>query len=153
MVTKAELASQTIDIFWSTFPGLWHKVRAYVRATAVEQFDITPGQFHTLRRIHSGRNSVSKLADAKHISRAAISRSVEVLVTKGWVTRTTNPDDRRNVVLALTGEGKTLLKSVFNNIGSWMEAQLITLDEGELENINQALLTLKSAFDQTSKGE
>ncbi len=147
MGTKAELASQTIDIFWSTFPALWHKVRAYVREEAAEQFDITPGQFHTLRRIHSGKNSVSQLADAKHISRAAISRSVEVLVSKGWVTRTPNPADRRNLVLELTAEGKDLLRAVFHNIGTWMEGQLLGLEAAELENINQSLLNLKKAFE------
>ena len=147
MATKAELANQTIDVFWSTFPMLWHRVRAYIQEEAVEQFDITVGQFHTLRRIHSGKDSVSQLADAKHISRAAISRTVDLLVNKGWVTRTQNPEDRRYVRLALTEEGQALLQSVFHTVGDWMESRLIELDEAELENINLSLQTLREAFE------
>ena len=146
MSTKAELSERIVDSFWSTFPPLWHKIRAYVREEGIAQFDITVSQFHILRRIDSGKDSVSQLADVKHISRAAISRTVDVLVTKGLVTRTHNPKDRRNVQLSLTDEGNILLRSVFGTTGDWMEAQLSVLDKEALENIIAALGALNKAF-------
>jgi DNA-binding MarR family transcriptional regulator len=147
MPTKAELTERTVDIFWSTFPPLWHKIRAFIRKEAIAQFDITVSQFHTLRRIESGKDSVSQLADIKHISRAAISRTVDVLANKGLITRTQNPQDRRHVQLALTEEGRTLLNTMDGTTGDWMEAKLALLDEGELENIIAAIEDLNRAFE------
>ena len=147
MPTKAVLTEQTVDIFWSSFPPLWHKIRAYIREEALAPFDITVSQFHTLRRIDLGKDSVSQLADVKHISRAAISRTVDVLANKDLITRTHNPQDRRHVHLALTEEGKTLLRTVFGSTGNWMEARLAVLDEEELVNIIKAIQALTSAFE------
>ena len=147
MTTKTELTRQTIDVFWSTFPPLWHQIRAYIREEAIKKFDITVGQIHILRRIKSGKNSVSMLADDRHTSRATISRTVDTLVNKGWLARTPNPNDRRHVQLSITSEGQILLNAIFENVGDWMESHLITLAESELENINQALLTLIGAFE------
>jgi DNA-binding MarR family transcriptional regulator len=147
MPPKAEITERTVDIFWSTFPPLWHKIRAHIREEAIAPFDITVSQFHILRRIDSGKDTVSKLADVKHISRAAISRTVDVLVNKGLITRTQNPKDRRHVQLTLTEEGKILLRTIFDDVGAWMESKLARLDEDELGNIIAAIETLNRAFE------
>jgi len=105
------------------------------------------GQFHILRRVKSGKDSVSALADDRHTSRATISRTVDVLVNKGWITRTQNSDDRRHVNLSLTEEGQTLLTAIFHNVGDWMETRLSAPDDAELENISQAMLALQRAFE------
>jgi DNA-binding MarR family transcriptional regulator len=141
-----ELLKCTIDEFWETFPSLWHSIRARIREVATEEFDITVEQFHILRRIHKGRDSVSKLAEAKHISRPAISRAVDVMVNKGLVTRSQNPDDRRHVHLALTEEGNTLLEAIFSKNRAWMAGKLSLLEETELKIILVALLALSRAF-------
>ena len=52
---------QIIDKFWEFFPPVWHSVKAHIRHDATEKFDITVGQFHILRRIRQGADSVSKL--------------------------------------------------------------------------------------------
>jgi DNA-binding MarR family transcriptional regulator len=146
MPTKTELTKKTVDKFWSSFPPLWHKIRAYIREEAIAQLDITVGQFHTLRRIALGKDSVSQLADIKHISRAAISRTVDVLATKGLITRIPNPNDRRYINLVLTEEGKDLLRTIYDDVGNWMESQLALLDKSELQNIITALEALNRAF-------
>jgi len=147
MVTKAEWTERTVEAFWSNFPPLWHKIRAYIREEAIAQFDITVSQFHMLRRIDYGKDSVSQLADTMHISRAATSRTVNVLVNKGLLTRTHNPNDRRYVQLRLTEEGKILLQTLFGITGNWMEGKLAELDEAELENIINAVEALTRAFE------
>ncbi len=141
-----ELLNTTIDEFWETFPSLWHNIRARIRQVATEEFNITVEQFHILRRINKGRDSVSKLAEAKHISRPAISRSVDVMVNKGLVTRTQDPDDRRYVQLALTDEGQTLLEAIFSKNREWMTGKLASLSQVELETIPFALQALNKAF-------
>jgi len=146
MSANSYLDRQVIDKFWEFFPPVWHTVKAHIRIEATENFDITVGQFHILRRIWRGTNSVSKLADDRHTSRPAISRSVDMLVNKGLVIRTQNPADRRNVLLSLTQEGQTLMEMLFSNTRGWMAEKLAILSEDELEAILVAGDALKRAF-------
>ena len=135
-----------IDKFWEFFPPVWHSVKAHIRHEATEKFNITVGQFHLLRRIRQGADSVSKLADDRHTSRPAISRSVDVLVNKGLVVRTQNPSDRRNVKLSLTVEGQSMMDALFSNTREWMAEKLAILEDEEFEAILIAGDALKRAF-------
>jgi DNA-binding MarR family transcriptional regulator len=141
-----ELLKFTIDEFWETFPSLWHSIRARIREVATEEFNITVEQFHILRRIHKGSDSVSMLAEAKQISRPAISRVVDVMVNKGLVTRNQDPSDRRYVRLSLTDKGNTLLEAIFGKNRDWMAGKLASLEEDELKTIRVAMLALSRAF-------
>jgi DNA-binding MarR family transcriptional regulator len=146
MIPNSFSEQQAVDKFWEFFPPVWHTVRAYIHHEAAENFEITVGQFHVLRRIRQGADSVSKLADAKHTSRPAVSRVVDVLVNKGFVARTQNPADRRNVLLSLTEEGTALMENLFSNTHQWMIEKLSILNESELEAILVAGDALYRAF-------
>ncbi|HBX70188.1 MAG TPA: hypothetical protein DEH25_12625 [Chloroflexi bacterium] len=135
-----------IDKFWEFFPPVWHTVRAHIHHEAAENFDITVGQFHILRRIRGGIDSVSKLAADRDTSRPAISRAVDVLVNQGLIVRTVNPADRRNVQLSLTAEGQSLMEALFSNTRNWMAEKMADLSEAELEAIFVAGDALKRAF-------
>ena len=149
MPTRAsdELLKQTIDRFWESFPPTWNHIRTNVRGIAVEKFGITVDQFHILRNIRKGHGSVSELAEAKGISRPAISQAVELLVGKGLVTRHQNAEDRRFVQLELTDEGSELLSAIFRENRIWMEQKLSSLTSEQMMQIIAALDVLKSAFD------
>ena len=144
MISQSE--QRIIDKFWEFFPPVWHCVKAHIRHEATEKFDITVGQFHILRRIRQGADSVSKLADDRHTSRPAISRSVDALVNKGLVVRTQNPTDRRNVQLSLTAEGQSMMDALFSNTRQWMAEKLSVLGDEEFEAILIAGDALKRAF-------
>ena len=135
-----------IEKFWEFFPPVWQTIKAYIRHEATENFNITVGQFHILRRIRHGIDSVSKLADDRHTSRPAISRAVDVLVNKGLVVRTQNPADRRNLRLSLTDKGQSLIEALFNNTRLWMTEKLSVLGDDELEAILVAGDAMKRAF-------
>jgi DNA-binding MarR family transcriptional regulator len=143
---NSRFKEQAIDKFWEFFPPVWHTVRAHIRHQAIENFGITVVQFHILRRIRKGTDSVSKLADDRHTSRPAISRAVDVLVEKGLVLRTQNPADRRNVQLSLTDEGQFLMEALFSNTRLWMAEKLSVLSDDEIEAILVAGDALKRAF-------
>src|SRR5450756_2209874 len=98
-----------IDKFWESVPPAWRQTRSQIRRIAVEKFQMTEEQFQVLRRIRKGSASVSALAEASQTSRSAVSKAVDALVRRGLVTRSQDPDDRRNVPLALTGEGQRCL--------------------------------------------
>lgn len=143
MTASERLRERTIDRFWETIPPLWGSIRARIRATAAERFGITVEQFHVLRYVRSGPNSMAELAAAKNISRPAISQAVDVLVKKGLVARVQNAADRRVVDLTLTGEGNALLDAIFKETRGWMKERMKSLSAADLETVSQAMEALK----------
>ena len=138
-----ESVKQVIDKFWEAVPPVWNVVRAYIRETATQDFDITVEQFHILRHVNKGICSVSDLASEKQISRPAISQSVDVLVNKGLITRQQDSHDRRFVKLALTDAGASLLTAVFSRSRVWLEEKLSPLPESDLQVVIQGLEILR----------
>jgi DNA-binding MarR family transcriptional regulator len=136
----------TIERFWDAVPPVWHQVRSHIRGVAVERLGITVEQFHILRHIRSGSGSISELAAEKHISRSAISQAVELLVSKGLVTRRENAADRRYVQLELTPDGSAMLDAVHQENRAWMSECLSALSPQELDTVQQGLELLKRAF-------
>lgn len=133
----------TVEVFWETFPPFWHRVRAHIRQTATERFDISVEQFHVLRHIRRGDRSISDLAESKNISRPAMSQAVNALVNKGLILRSPDPKDRRHVRLALTDSGDALLDAIFEDTRQWMIELLSSLSDGELQTLLQAMQSLK----------
>jgi len=145
--SESQVLEQTLDRFWETVPPLWGYIRAHIRAVATEIFDISVEQFHILRFIRHGHCSVSELAEARSISRPAVSQGVDALVNKGLVTRTQSKEDRRYVELELTPEGNALLDSVFQNTREWMKSSLETFSQEELELAIRGMEVLKKMID------
>ena len=147
MTTSEVLRDQAIDRFWETVPPLWNSIRSHIRATATANFDITVEQFHVLRYVRRGTDSVSELATAKNISRPAISQAVEILVKKGLLTRVPSKEDRRCVELVLTNAGNNLLDTVFKETRGWMKDRMQDLSPDELETIAKAMEIMKKMVD------
>ena len=143
MTSLEQLRDGAIDKFWEAVPPLWNLVRSHIRATATETFDITVEQFHVLRFVRKGSDSLSELAAAKNISRPAMSQAVDVLVNKGLLTRVQSTKDRRYVDLTLTDAGNTLLDSVFKETRSWMKTRMSQLSAAELKTISEAMDVMK----------
>jgi DNA-binding MarR family transcriptional regulator len=147
MLTSENLRERAIDRFWETVPPLWNSIRYHIRATATANFDITVEQFHVLRYVRRGTDSVSELATAKNISRPAISQAVEILVKKGLLTRVPSREDRRCVDLILTGDGNHLLDTVFKETRDWMKERMGALNPEELDTIARAMEIMKKMVD------
>ena len=147
MSTSEKLREKAIDRFWETVPPVWNFVRSHIRVTATANFDITVEQFHVLRYVRRGTDSVSELATAKNISRPAISQAVEVLVKKGLLTRVPSKEDRRCVELVLTEAGNNLLDTVFKETRGWMKERMQKLSAGELETMAEAMVIMKKMLD------
>lgn len=149
MGSTKERQDHAIDHFWETIPPLWNTIRQHIRAEATGRFDISVEQFHVLRFVRRGM-SISELATAKNISRPAISQAVDVLVNKGLLMRTQSASDRRYVELTLTQEGNSLLDSVFRETRAWMKERMQDLTDEELDNIVNAMTSLKKMLDQNT---
>jgi DNA-binding MarR family transcriptional regulator len=146
-----EILQKTIDRFWETIPPTWHRIRSNIQSIVTENFDITVEQYHVLRLICRGIHSASELADAKQISRPAISQAVDNMVGKGWITRTQSTADRRCVQLELTESGNNLLNAIFQKNREWMMGKLGAIAPEELTNMMRAMEFLKEAFSESEE--
>ncbi len=140
---SSEKLSQAVDGFWEAFPPLWRMIHAHIRELAVAQYNITVEQFHILRHIRRGRDSVSALAEAKDISRPAISQAVDLLVTRGLILRTIDPQDRRHVKLDLTADGNALMDAIFGDTRQWMMEMFAPLSADEIQALTCSMESLK----------
>lgn len=141
-----ELVEETIDRFWEVIPPTWSRVRENVRSIAAEDFGISVEQFQILRQIRMGRSSVSELAEARRISRSAVSQVVDGLVGKGLITRRQDAADRRCYQLELTGEANDLLNSIYQKNRDWMIGQMASLEPGEAATVIQGFEIIKKIF-------
>ena len=144
--SSEENLKQTIEAFWETVPGVWGIIRSNLREMAAVQFDISVEQFHVLRHIRKGLTSVKDIAEARQISRPAVSQAADLLVEKGLITRREEAGDRRYVHLALTPAGEELLNQVFQQNRLWMMDRMASLSQEDLQLITQGLRRLKSVF-------
>jgi len=145
---KEKLVQKTLESFWQTVPPIWHAARMLTHRIVTEEYGFTPSRFHTLRRIADGKSSVSDLADCMHVSRPNISRTVDDLVKEGFVQRKQDSQDRRNIHLSLTDEGRSMITSLHEKINREMEKKLTKLTRSELDEIQGGLFLLQKIFSQ-----
>lgn len=150
-MTTESLLQHTIERFWDTVPPVWGHVRGNARTTAVQDFKISLEQFHILRHIRRGSHSAAELAQRLQISRPAISQAIDLLVTKGLVTRAQVQHDRRFVQLELTESGNMLLNAIFKKNRRWMVKMMSGLTSDELHILLHAMDILKATFDSTAE--
>jgi DNA-binding MarR family transcriptional regulator len=145
--TKTNLPlQQAIDRFWETIPPVWNTVRSHLRSVAAEEFGMTVEQFHSLRLIRKGYRTASEIAQAKQISRPAVSQAVETLVQKGLVSRQQSQADRRYVQLELTDEGARTLDQIFGQTRRWMESRMGSLSQEDLQALSNGMAALGQAL-------
>lgn len=135
-----------IDKFWESVPPAWRQTRSQIRRNAVEKFKMTEEQFQVLRRICDGSTSVSSLADTSQTSRSAVSKAVESLVRRGLVARSLNQQDRRNLPLALTEEGRRVMDLIYGDAEAWLCSRFARLTVEETKLLLQGLELLRIAF-------
>ena len=92
---------------------LLHVVMLVMRTVAAEmrrsRRPLAPTQMGSLMRIGAGPCTMSELARHQAVSLPTISRSVDMLVRRGWVERGTGRSDRRQSMVRLTPRGRRVL--------------------------------------------
>jgi len=95
---------------------LWHVVMLLMRAVAADMRrspqPLEPGQVGALMRVSAGPCTMSELARHLSISLPTVSKTVDLLVRRGWLERWIDERDRRQTMLRLTGSGRRALNQV-----------------------------------------
>ena len=84
-----------------------------------------------------------ELAARERVSPPAMTQHVDRLERDGLVVRTPSPDDRRRVGLALTEEGRRVLRRVRSRRTAWLATRLRGLTPDDLAAVEAAVAPLE----------
>jgi len=126
-------------------PLIMQTIRGEMRAS--RSIPISVPQFRALHYV--GRHPETSLSDvATHVGVAlpTMSRLVDGLVERKLVTRLGHADDRRRMILQLTGPGRALVRAAREMTAATIAARFSALDAGERATIVRAMDLLYRVF-------
>ncbi len=108
---------------------------------------LTHTQFFVLIAIHSkGRFSLQQLADQMQVTMPTMSGIVERLVQANYVSRVENPEDRRQVNIELSKEGKGLIAKFQEAVSNRWHDVLEVLDPQEIKTFGLLLGKIRESL-------
>jgi DNA-binding MarR family transcriptional regulator len=107
---------------------------------------LAPAQMGSLMRIGAGPCSMSELARHQAVSLPTISRSVDMLVRRGWVERGAGRSDRRQSMVRLTPRGRRVLANMKQRAELHVAETLAPLAAGERAQLVTALRMLTAVL-------
>lgn len=106
---------------------------------------MAPSDAHALTEIADGGISQRDLVNQLHLDRSSVSRLVERLVVRGWVTRTSGNGDRRTVQLTATPVGQQIAADIARSRGDRFSALLNGIPPDRRSEVLDALRLLTDA--------
>ena len=127
----------------STTPELAARLRPVVTRVArrlrQEAGGLTPTLGAALATIERhGPLTPSELADRERVKRPTATKLVSRLESEGLVARTPDPADGRSSLIAITAEGRGLLREVRQRKDAYLQRRLRTLSPGERATLAEA---------------
>lgn len=96
-----------------------------------------------------GPRTTSQLAVSERVRPQSMAASVADLVAGGLVLRRPDPDDGRQVLLALTDDGATVLERERGTRTSWLAAAIAReLDDADRAVLDQAVVLVRRLLDR-----
>jgi DNA-binding MarR family transcriptional regulator len=144
MKTRSPTSLECALLLWSTIPILMRSLHGAMhqkRGSDEERHNM--GQFRMLEILRRAPCTLSGLAAMHHVTPSTMSRSIDVLVRKGWVTRESDPHDRRQVILSLTDEGRAAHAAVNQHTQDMLAQLLEQLDDQERTRLYDGLSVLQ----------
>ena len=108
-------------------------------------------QWSTLRRISTSPCTMSDLARHKGVGLPTISKSVDMLVRKGWVERWIDKSDRRQTLVRLTASGRRVLADNRANLEEMLDQRLSELSVAERDAIAANLRRVRDALSPSNE--
>jgi DNA-binding MarR family transcriptional regulator len=125
---------------------LLHVVMLVMRTVAAEmrrsRRPLAPTQMGSLMRIAAGPCTMSDLARHQAVSLPTISKSVDMLVRRGWLERWADKHDRRQSMVRLTPRGRRVLADIQQRAERHVTQTLAPLAPAERAQLIAALRVL-----------
>lgn len=97
-----------------------------------------------------GEARISDLAALDHCSQPTMTTQVRRLEDAGMVTRTTDPQDARAVLIKITAEGKRALRQARADRGAAVDPYLERLSEADRERLTEAVDVMRRLITDAS---
>jgi DNA-binding MarR family transcriptional regulator len=113
---------------------------------------ITQGEGHILSHLAaSGDATIAELHRALAHRRSTLTSILDRLADRGWITRETDPNDRRSFIIRLSRNGKNVAAKIFRELSRIEGQALRKISKQELRSIVAALQSLEDAADQAAR--
>jgi DNA-binding MarR family transcriptional regulator len=89
---------------------------------------------------------ITELAAREGVTQPAITLLVNRLQQRGWVARTTDPTDRRVVLVELTPAGRAVFDRIRAEYRALLHEDMATLPDGEVETLARAVEILDAVI-------
>lgn len=132
--------------FWNVFPMMMRTIFAESRRGAN---NLAPNHFRVLGALSARNCNVSELAEHQNVSLPSMSATIQTLVERGWLERDRSSDDRREINLHMTEEGRRVLASEHRRLTEWVAAKMEDLDETDVKRVERALDILLRLFEES----
>jgi DNA-binding MarR family transcriptional regulator len=119
-----------------------------VISSVVEPAGITMQQYNVLRILRgAGDNALPTLEIRTRMieQTPGITRLLDKLEQRGWVTRNWHEGDRRQVLCMITPEGKRLVDSLDDGVDAIYDALLGTVSDAEVQTMVHAMDELRAS--------
>ncbi|MDH3200700.1 MAG: MarR family transcriptional regulator [Myxococcales bacterium] len=110
---------------------------------------VTPAQCVLLQTLRSGEWDVSSLAAQTRVTKGAMTRLIDGLEKRGWVSREQSNDDGRRFVVSLTADGEKESKRLVQLTEKSIATILGRIPEEERDQAIRSLRLLRQAAEQT----
>ena len=147
MTTTAELAQLLLE----TMPILGQAIGRSIRTKSCTQ---NPSEGNLiihitmLRMLINGPKTFQELLAFRGVAAATLSRSIDAMVKHAWVERVQHPDDKRQVLLHATDEGRRYFFELVDSARTNLIESLRTLNADERATIAEALTLLRRTLPQ-----
>lgn len=119
--------------------------------------DISINELIVMRAIQDniiGSDNNTRISDIQNqlnVSKSAVSKMLGVLEKKGYIYRDIDKENRRNLVITLTPEGKDILKELEQNLDALIEKIILYLGKDQSEQFVESINSFASATDDVVK--
>jgi len=103
-------------------------------------------QWSSLKRISRGPCTMSDLARHKGVGLPTISKSVDMLVRKGWAERWVDKSDRRQTLVRLTASGRKVLADSRARLEELLDERLSAMPAAAREALGEQLRRVRDAL-------
>lgn len=111
--------------------------------------DVTPGQFTVLSVLdRHGPLTPREIAEHEKVRPPSMTRTLAALEALGLVTRTDHPTDGRQVLVALSEQGRREVAETRRRREAWLARRLAALDPEEREIMARAAVILNKVVAQ-----
>ncbi len=148
------------DSEYETRGALVHSTVKFLRALdssrhrAAVGMGVSASQLRVLSRLTDSKLlTPSQLADDMMMTSGALTAICDQLVASGLVERTTNPRDRRSLLLSLSATGKAQMDASFRGFGENLSRATASYSPAEREMLSSMMIAMADALENDSGSE